>query len=317
MLGEYDQTLIFKLACQYERLYDPMESTIDFFAAISREFSSATGAICSNLPEQLRRQEKQWRDIFGGPACSAPERRTESSYPAEMWASMWIRTAEEKVRVHEQRGRELKLAGDLRRAQRRAHDERRRAMFAQIEDIEYGRSDPVVTIATVDLTGDAPVDLTGGTPNGHLPLPRSAPVQRLPTTRLISPPRTKRTRSRSASRERKRRRSNTPLEDRAMEAMNTLAQPTTADESDESLNRPTEPIAKRLDTCDCLQSIAGVNERVAMLEQRFLMREEFMNRQMDQLLEVVQQSMVILQGTRKDMMSEVEYEGDNRQTWLN
>jgi hypothetical protein len=52
MLIEHDQTLIFKLACQYQRLYEPMESTDEFFAAISHEFSAAIGgAFCSNLPE--------------------------------------------------------------------------------------------------------------------------------------------------------------------------------------------------------------------------------------------------------------------------
>jgi hypothetical protein len=222
---------------------------------------------------------------------------------------MWIHAVDEKVRMHEQRAEVLKLAGELRRAQRRARDEsRNRAIRAQLEDAEDGRSDPVVTIDTVDLTGDAPVDITGVTPAGPFTTPRSAPIQRLPATQSILSPRTKRTRSRSASRGGKRRRSNTPLEDRAI---NALAQPTAVDERS---NLPTEPTSKRPDTCGCPQSIASVKERLATLEQRFLMREEIINRQMNYLVEFQQRQMatnqLLLEGGN-DTMSEVEDEGDS------
>jgi hypothetical protein len=72
---------------------------------------------------------------------------------------------DEKARV--QKVRALKIAGDARRAQRRAHDDSRsahHAEFAQIEEFEADRLDPIPTggqSASVSLTDDIPIDLTG------------------------------------------------------------------------------------------------------------------------------------------------------------
>jgi hypothetical protein len=132
MLEKKDQTLIFKLACQYERLYDPTQtwqtsqSVYQFFTALDNGFYSATGCNCTNMPEQLRQQEQQWRGIFESPGYRAPEKWTKSTDPAEMWASVWIKTVHQK----------MKLAADARRAHH--------AVLAQIqdaEDAEAGRFD--------------------------------------------------------------------------------------------------------------------------------------------------------------------------------
>jgi hypothetical protein len=94
------------------------------------------------------------------------------------------------------------------------------------------------------------------------------------------------------SRSRKRRRSNTPGVDQAIGALNALAQPTAADES---LVRPTEATAKRLDAGDPLRSIASLTERLAELEERFIRREHFMNGQFQQVFGVLQEQLAMHQ----------------------
>jgi hypothetical protein len=78
MFEEKDQTLIFMLACHYERLYEAASEDKQEFSVAVSEFSRTTGFFCTNLLDQLHGQEKQRRDIFESPDYSAPERWTNS-----------------------------------------------------------------------------------------------------------------------------------------------------------------------------------------------------------------------------------------------
>jgi hypothetical protein len=276
------------------------------------------------MPHQLRQQEQQWRGIFESPGYRAPEKWTKSTDPTEIWASVWIKTVHQK----------MKLAADARRAHR--------AVLAQIEDAkdaeaglfdpapmsdeiaqieddeddedaEAGRFDPAPMsdeIDTVDLTGDEPIDVTRNTSHGPASTLRPTPVQRLPATRPISPPCTTRTPSQSAERGRKRRRSNTPQEDRAIDA---VAQPTAADES---LVRLTEPVTKRLGTGDCPQSIAGVYKRLAELKEHFMRRNEVVHTQFDNIIKLfMRQHELNLSLVNSSDEASSEVSGDGRREW--
>jgi hypothetical protein len=269
--------LIFRLACQHERLYEPPpagswmpsfllppheqearrrdpEPNLEFFAAINDDFTSATGWIYSGMEEQLCTQERQWRDNFKSPGTN-----TENYPELSDSARAWIEIADKKLKARD-------LTDAARNANHRALAE---------EDAE----DP-------DLVDNE------DPPNDPMSMPQTKSVQKWPPTRpVMDTPYSPRTPSESPSRGRKRRRRcSTPRSERSIESSN-------------ERRRSSTPRRDTISVKVLEDFIKEVNDRLSAREARLDRFEESLVRSQEAMLKQVNKVMEMIRsqvGPRPD-----------------